>query len=143
MFFISAYEKYDPILYQGDRSYKSVKDWINRYWLFKMCIPSIYKVSLILCGEKAKCLSSLFTFGFTTVKSPICRKNKIRHSMFFLSVKRAKYSLNSQGSSSYELNLRPKYCVPDIPMLSWWRCDTSNCQTASISPDSPIPKIMT
>ena len=30
VFFISAYEKYDPILYQGDRSYKSVKDWINR-----------------------------------------------------------------------------------------------------------------
>merc|ERR1712130_912931 len=31
LFFISAYEKYDPILYQGDRSYKSVKDWINRH----------------------------------------------------------------------------------------------------------------
>merc|ERR1712037_834751 len=31
VFFISAYEKYDPILYQGDRSYKSVKDWINRH----------------------------------------------------------------------------------------------------------------
>ena len=31
LFFISAYEKFDPIMYQGDRSYKSVKDWINRY----------------------------------------------------------------------------------------------------------------
>jgi protein disulfide-isomerase A4 len=31
LFFISAYEKYDPILYQGDRTYKSVKDWINRH----------------------------------------------------------------------------------------------------------------
>ncbi|XP_023336039.1 probable protein disulfide-isomerase A4 [Eurytemora carolleeae] len=31
LFFISAYEKYDPILYQGDKSYKSVKDWINRH----------------------------------------------------------------------------------------------------------------
>jgi len=31
LFFVSAYEKYDPILYQGDRSYKSVKDWINRH----------------------------------------------------------------------------------------------------------------
>ena len=31
MFFVSAYEKYDPILYQGDRTYKSVKDWINRH----------------------------------------------------------------------------------------------------------------
>jgi protein disulfide-isomerase A4 len=31
IFFISAYEKYDPILYQGDRTYKSVKDWINRH----------------------------------------------------------------------------------------------------------------
>jgi len=31
VFFVSAYEKYDPILYQGDRSYKSVKDWINRH----------------------------------------------------------------------------------------------------------------
>ena len=30
LFFVSAYEKYDPIMYQGDRSYKSVKDWINR-----------------------------------------------------------------------------------------------------------------
>ena len=30
LFFISAYEKFDPIMYQGDRSYKSVKDWINR-----------------------------------------------------------------------------------------------------------------
>jgi len=28
---VSAYEKYDPILYQGDRTYKSVKDWINRH----------------------------------------------------------------------------------------------------------------
>jgi len=31
LFFVSAYEKYDPILYQGDRTYKSVKDWINRH----------------------------------------------------------------------------------------------------------------
>jgi hypothetical protein len=31
IFFISAYEKFDPILYQGDRTYKAVKDWINRY----------------------------------------------------------------------------------------------------------------
>ena len=31
LFFISAYEKFDPIMYQGDRSYKSVKDWINRH----------------------------------------------------------------------------------------------------------------
>ena len=31
LFFVSAYEKFDPIMYQGDRSYKSVKDWINRY----------------------------------------------------------------------------------------------------------------
>ncbi len=31
VFFISAYEKFDPIQYQGDRSYKSVKDWINRH----------------------------------------------------------------------------------------------------------------
>jgi len=31
VFFVSAYEKYDPILYQGDRTYKSVKDWINRH----------------------------------------------------------------------------------------------------------------
>ncbi len=28
---MSAYEKFDPIQYQGDRSYKSVKDWINRH----------------------------------------------------------------------------------------------------------------
>merc|ERR1711983_720010 len=31
VFFLSAYEKFDPIQYQGDRSYKSVKDWINRH----------------------------------------------------------------------------------------------------------------
>jgi hypothetical protein len=31
IFFMSAYEKFDPIQYQGDRSYKSVKDWINRH----------------------------------------------------------------------------------------------------------------
>merc|ERR1712167_284943 len=31
IFFLSAYEKFDPIQYQGDRSYKSVKDWINRH----------------------------------------------------------------------------------------------------------------
>jgi protein disulfide-isomerase A4 len=31
VFFLSAYEKFDPILYQGDRSYKSLKDWINRH----------------------------------------------------------------------------------------------------------------
>merc|ERR1712198_496094 len=31
LFFVSAYEKFDPIMYQGDRSYKSVKDWINRH----------------------------------------------------------------------------------------------------------------
>jgi len=31
IYFLSAYEKYDPIQYQGDRSYKSVKDWINRH----------------------------------------------------------------------------------------------------------------
>merc|ERR1719383_918903 len=31
IFFISAYEKFDPIVYNGDRSYKSVKDWINRH----------------------------------------------------------------------------------------------------------------
>ena len=30
IFFLSAYEKFDPIQYQGDRSYKSLKDWINR-----------------------------------------------------------------------------------------------------------------
>ena len=41
VFFISAYEKYDPILYQGDRSYKSVKDWINRYFCCILCILSI------------------------------------------------------------------------------------------------------
>merc|ERR1712223_1436210 len=31
IFFLSAYEKFDPIQYPGDRSYKSVKDWINRH----------------------------------------------------------------------------------------------------------------
>ena len=31
IFFLSAYEKYDPIQYQGDRTYKSIKDWINRH----------------------------------------------------------------------------------------------------------------
>ena len=31
IYFLSAYEKFDPIQYQGDRSYKSVKDWINRH----------------------------------------------------------------------------------------------------------------
>lgn len=31
LFFVSAYEKYDPIQYQGDRTFKSVKDWINRH----------------------------------------------------------------------------------------------------------------
>ena len=31
IFFLSAYEKFDPIQYQGDRSFKSVKDWINRH----------------------------------------------------------------------------------------------------------------
>ena len=31
VFFLSAYEKFDPIQYQGDRSYKSLKDWINRH----------------------------------------------------------------------------------------------------------------
>merc|ERR1712203_272721 len=31
LFFLSAYEKFDPIQYQGDRTYKSVKDWINRH----------------------------------------------------------------------------------------------------------------
>jgi hypothetical protein len=32
LYFISAYEKFDPVLYQGqDRTYKAVKDWINRY----------------------------------------------------------------------------------------------------------------
>jgi len=31
VFFLSAYEKFDPIQYQGDRTYKSVKDWINRH----------------------------------------------------------------------------------------------------------------
>jgi len=31
IFFLSAYEKFDPIMYQGDRTYKSVKDWINRH----------------------------------------------------------------------------------------------------------------
>jgi len=32
IFFISAYEKFDPIAYQGeDRSYKAIKDWINRH----------------------------------------------------------------------------------------------------------------
>lgn len=31
IFFLSAYEKFDPIQYQGDRSYKSIKDWINRH----------------------------------------------------------------------------------------------------------------
>ena len=31
IFFLSAYEKFDPIQYQGDRTYKSVKDWINRH----------------------------------------------------------------------------------------------------------------
>jgi len=31
IFFISAYEKFDPVLYSGDRSFKSVKDWINRH----------------------------------------------------------------------------------------------------------------
>jgi len=30
IFFISAYEKFDPVVYQGgDRSYKAVKDWIQ------------------------------------------------------------------------------------------------------------------
>jgi len=31
IFFISAYEKFDPILYQGDRTYKDIKEWINRH----------------------------------------------------------------------------------------------------------------
>lgn len=31
IFFLSAYEKFDPIQYQGDRAYKSLKDWINRH----------------------------------------------------------------------------------------------------------------
>jgi len=31
IFFLSAYEKYDPIAYQGDRTYKAVKEWINRH----------------------------------------------------------------------------------------------------------------
>ena len=38
LFFVSAYEKFDPIMYQGDRSYKSVKDWINRYYHLKTII---------------------------------------------------------------------------------------------------------
>ena len=38
LFFVSAYEKFDPIMYQGDRSYKSVKDWINRYKHLKTII---------------------------------------------------------------------------------------------------------
>lgn len=31
IFFLSAYEKFDPIQYQGDRTYKAVKEWINRH----------------------------------------------------------------------------------------------------------------
>ena len=31
IFFLSAYEKFDPINYQGERTYKAVKDWINRH----------------------------------------------------------------------------------------------------------------
>jgi len=31
IFFLSAYEKYDPILYQGERNYKDIKEWINRH----------------------------------------------------------------------------------------------------------------
>uniref|UniRef100_A0A0K2TFG6 Protein disulfide-isomerase n=1 Tax=Lepeophtheirus salmonis TaxID=72036 RepID=A0A0K2TFG6_LEPSM len=31
LFFISAYDKFDPILYQGDKNYKSIRDWINRH----------------------------------------------------------------------------------------------------------------
>ena len=31
IFFLSAYEKYDPILYQGERNYKDLKEWINRH----------------------------------------------------------------------------------------------------------------
>jgi len=31
LYFLSAYEKFDPIPYQGDRTYKAVKEWINRH----------------------------------------------------------------------------------------------------------------
>lgn len=31
IFFLSANEKYDPIQFKGDRTFKSVKDWINRH----------------------------------------------------------------------------------------------------------------
>ena len=41
LFFVSAYEKFDPIMYQGDRSYKSVKDWINRYYHLKTIIKYV------------------------------------------------------------------------------------------------------
>ena len=30
IFFISAYEKFDPILFNGDRTYKGFKDWVHR-----------------------------------------------------------------------------------------------------------------
>merc|ERR1712203_1265138 len=47
VFFLSAYEKFDPIQYQGDRSYKSVKDWINRH-------SSIFLTEEELTGQAAE-----------------------------------------------------------------------------------------
>eukprot|EP00088_Acartia_fossae_P059160 TRINITY_DN6994_c0_g1_i2.p1 TRINITY_DN6994_c0_g1~~TRINITY_DN6994_c0_g1_i2.p1 ORF type:complete len:684 (+),score=152.98 TRINITY_DN6994_c0_g1_i2:49-2100(+) len=31
IFFISAYEKFDPIVFNGDRTYKGFKDWVHRH----------------------------------------------------------------------------------------------------------------
>ncbi|QQP38011.1 Protein disulfide-isomerase [Caligus rogercresseyi] len=31
LFFVSAYEKFDPVLFRGDRNYKSIRDWVNRH----------------------------------------------------------------------------------------------------------------
>lgn len=31
LFFVSAFEKFDPVEYQGDKDFKSLRDWINRH----------------------------------------------------------------------------------------------------------------
>ena len=59
--------------------------------------------------------------------------------MFFLVYKLLKVLVEQSRVINMHSISAQKYGVPDIPMLRWWRCHTSKCQTASISPDLPIP----
>ena len=97
IFFLSAYEKFDPIQYQGDRTYKSVKDWINRH--SSIFLSEEERTGQAADDDDGKYFLSIMYLGFLT--DARCIRN-------FVFSHLQKLNLSLLKTSKLMLQLKPK-----------------------------------